>query len=115
MCTSKIHPEKKSKKYRNKLIDEKAFQALLYRCCEAELEEIMSVYMKNSHDSSVFLGVSKNSDNSKIESVDANCFNLTASSVNSDTANQEAPTPTPANRPDTRLKSSKSVVSNRHG
>ena len=43
----------------NKLIDEKAFQTLLYKCNEAELEEIMSIYMKNSQDSSVFLGAAK--------------------------------------------------------
>lgn len=49
------------KKNKNKLINEKGFQSLLYRCTESELEEIMSVYMKNSQDSSVFLGASKSS------------------------------------------------------
>jgi hypothetical protein len=48
--------EAERKKYANKLIDEKAFQTLLYKCTESELEEIMSIYMKNSQDSSVFLG-----------------------------------------------------------
>ena len=43
----------------NKLIDEKSFQSLLYKCCESELEEIMSTYMKSSQDCSVFLGVSR--------------------------------------------------------
>ncbi len=74
---AQLESERRSKKNRNKLIDEKAFQALLYSCCEAELEEIMSVYMRNSHDSSVFLGVSKNA-SAKTESVvDTDCFNLT--------------------------------------
>jgi hypothetical protein len=51
--------EVERKKYSNKLIDEKAFQTLLYKCSESELEEIMSIYMKNSQDSSVFLGSSR--------------------------------------------------------
>lgn len=53
--------EKERKKKRSKLIDDKAFQALLYKSSESDLEEIMSAYMKNSHDSSIFLGSSKNS------------------------------------------------------
>ena len=48
--------EAERKKHLNKLIDEKAFQTLLYKCSESELEEIMSIYMKHSQDSSVFLG-----------------------------------------------------------
>ena len=51
--------EAERKKYSNKIIDEKAFQTLLYKCSESELEEIMSIYMKNSQDSSVFLGSSR--------------------------------------------------------
>lgn len=105
-CGAQLEQEKRSKKNRNKLIDEKAFQALLYRCCEAELEEIMSVYMKNSHDSSVFLGVSKSgADGSKInDSNDPNCFNLTTSSINSEVNGAQE-----VSRPTTRLKSSKST------
>lgn len=53
--------EKERKKKRNKVIDDKAFQALLYKSSESDLEEIMSAYMKYSHDSSIFLGSSKNS------------------------------------------------------
>ena len=52
--------EQERRHYKHKMIDEKAFQTLLYKCCEAELEEIMSVYMRNFQDSSVFLGTSKN-------------------------------------------------------
>jgi len=47
------------KRHKAKAIDEKAFQTLLYKCCEAELEEIMSAYMKHFQDSSVFLGSTK--------------------------------------------------------
>lgn len=82
---SQLESERRSKKYRNKLIDEKAFQTLLYKCCEAELEEIMSVYMKNSHDTSVFLGASKNP-NKNTETIDPNCFNLTQYQSQSDTS-----------------------------
>ena len=71
--------EMERKKNRGKLIDEKAFQTLLYKCCEAELEEIMSVYMKNNHDSSVFLGASKSA--AQLEPQDPVCFNLTLSSL----------------------------------
>jgi hypothetical protein len=85
--------EEERKKYRRKLIDEKAFQTLLYKCCEAELEEIMSVYMKNSQDSSVFLGSCKNlfsnenntnttnNNNNNNEIID---FNLTNNNNNQD-------------------------------
>ncbi len=83
---SQLEAERRNKKNRNKLIDEKAFQALLYRCCEAELEEIMSIYMKNSHDSTVFLGVSKTY-SAKPESIDTNCFNLTQCQPIGDTIN----------------------------
>ena len=41
---------------RHKLVNEADFQALLYKCNEYDLEEIMSVYMKYSRDSSIFLG-----------------------------------------------------------
>ena len=50
-----------SEKKRNngRLIDEAQFQTVVYRCDEAELEQIMSAYMKaTGPDSSVFLGVS---------------------------------------------------------
>ncbi|CAF0757749.1 unnamed protein product [Brachionus calyciflorus] len=57
-----LQMENERKKNKNKLIDDKCFQSLLYKCSEADLEEIMSSYMKNSHDSSVFLG-SKNNKN----------------------------------------------------
>lgn len=39
-----------------RLIGEDLFQNVLHRCSELQLEEIMSVYMKKSQDSSVFLG-----------------------------------------------------------
>ena len=71
--------EMERKKNRGKLIDEKAFQTLLYKCCEAELEEIMSVYMKNNQDSSVFLGASKSA--AQLEPTDPVRFNLTLSSL----------------------------------
>ncbi|RMZ93417.1 tubulin polyglutamylase TTLL5-like isoform X4, partial [Brachionus plicatilis] len=60
-----VQIDRERKKSRNKTIDDKAFQALLYKSSESDLEEIMSSYMKNSHDSSIFLGSSKNSANGK--------------------------------------------------
>lgn len=51
--------ENERKKHRSHLINEKEFQNLLYKLNESQLEELMSTYMKNSHDSSVFLGINK--------------------------------------------------------
>ncbi len=48
--------EDERKKNTNMIIDELGFKNLLHKCNEIQLEEIMSVYMKNTQDSSVFLG-----------------------------------------------------------
>ena len=51
-----VQLDNERRKHAERLVDEKAFQNLLHKCNEIQLEEIMSVYMKKSQDSSVFLG-----------------------------------------------------------
>ncbi len=48
--------ESEKRKHAERLVDERGFLSLLHKCNEMQLEEIMSVYMKKSQDSSVFLG-----------------------------------------------------------
>jgi len=100
--------EQERKRYRNKRIDEKAFQSLLYKCTEAELEEIMSVYMKNSQDSTVFLGTSKNPANSLNNETQQSpqeiiSFNLTASNSDTGTGTGGASKPEPSFEPSTSV------------
>lgn len=48
-------------KLKNKLFHDTALTNFLNKCTEAQLEEVMSSYMRNSKDSATFLGISKNS------------------------------------------------------
>lgn len=60
ICVEEIGQlENERKKYKNRVFNEIALKNVLYKCTEAELEEIMSGYMKNFQDSSVFLGSAK--------------------------------------------------------
>lgn len=88
---SNVRTEKERKKNQKKIIDDKAFQSLLYKSSESDLEEIMSAYMKNSHDSSVFLGSSKSSTNGKknLEMAKSETRNLIEFNLRSPSRNKE--------------------------